>query len=71
MLDLINSTEEEVLEAMNKAMKTGPIATQDKVDYYADELVKIIKEINEKTSVPEDTYSSEETETIILKKKIK
>lgn len=56
---------------MKKTMETGPIVTQDKVDYYSDELVKITKEINEKTSVPENTYSSEETETIILKKKNK
>lgn len=59
MLDLINSTEKELLENMKKVIENGLITTQDKVDYYANELVKITKEINENTNISDINVSKE------------
>ena len=71
MLDLINSTEKELLESVKKAIETGPITTQDKCDYYADELVKITKSINDKTGISKDSYRPVESAPIKVMKKSK
>lgn len=71
MIDLINSTEKEILESMKKAMETRLITTQDKLDYYANELVKITKSINDKTAIPKDTYRPVESGLVKVMKKSK
>ena len=49
MLDLINSTEKDLINSMKKAMSTPIIATQDKVDEYANKLYALQVQIADET----------------------
>lgn len=75
--DLVNITNEEIEEAAQNAVESGPYIT-DEGDYYANELCKINLGaasceaiINDKTPFPEGVYRPAEPRLIKVKKKTK